>query len=175
MTTKADQSNSSYSPVTIPPLFPMPDQSLSNLEMQKEADRLVLNQYAPAGLVVDTNLEILQFRGHISPYLEPIPGQASLNLLKMVKQELRRELQTTISQAKLQKLPLKRQGLQIRNSERIQQININVIPFQAAAQECFLILFEEALPMPLPAAAATNEKTPSRRKTKEAVDNARLK
>lgn len=77
----------------------MTEQLPNELEIQREADRIVLNQYAPAGVVVDVNLEILQFRGQTSPYLEPSPGRASLNLLRMAKEELRRELQTAIYQA----------------------------------------------------------------------------
>ena len=44
-------------------------------ELQKEADRIVLGQYAPAGVLVSESLEILQFRGRTSPYLEPRRGR----------------------------------------------------------------------------------------------------
>ena len=45
-------------------------------DVQKEADRIVLNQYAPAGLVVNENLQIVHFRGQSSPYLSPPAGEA---------------------------------------------------------------------------------------------------
>src|SRR5512138_2375289 len=50
---------------------------------QKEADRIVLTRYAPPGVVVNDSLEILQFRGRTSPYLEPPHGAPSANVLKM--------------------------------------------------------------------------------------------
>ncbi|PYN05590.1 MAG: histidine kinase, partial [Candidatus Rokuibacteriota bacterium] len=52
-------------------------------DLLQEVDRILLSKYAPAGVLVNEAAEILQFRGHTSPYLEPAPGQASLNLLKM--------------------------------------------------------------------------------------------
>ncbi|MBV9386676.1 MAG: hypothetical protein JOZ78_09635 [Chroococcidiopsidaceae cyanobacterium CP_BM_ER_R8_30] len=74
----------------------VPEDIRSDLELQSLAERTVLNQYAPVGVIIDSNLEILQLRGQISSYLEPAPGKASLNLLKMVKAELRVELRSAI-------------------------------------------------------------------------------
>ncbi|HEY9632443.1 MAG TPA: CheR family methyltransferase, partial [Coleofasciculaceae cyanobacterium] len=171
-----DLAESPYPPVTTPPQVSAIEQLPADLELQREADRIVLNQYAPAGVVVDMNLEILQFRGQTSPYLEPTPGRASLNLLRMAKEELRRELQTGIYQARQQKLSLKREGIQLREGERIRQIAINITPFQVGeTQECYLVLFEDAPPMLALPEATDDGSTPSKRKTREASEIARLK
>lgn len=175
---------SSYSPVIFPPQPLVTENLPADLELQRQADRIVLNQYAPAGVVVDINLEILQFRGQTSPYLEPTPGRASLNLLRMAKQELRRELQTAIYQARQQKQSVRREGIQVREGdatalplrERIRHITINITPFQVAeTQECYLVLFEDA-PVIQGSLEATNDgSSPSKRKAKEAAEIARLK
>jgi two-component system CheB/CheR fusion protein len=171
-----DLADSPYPPVTTPPQVSAIEQLPGDLELQREADRIVLNQYAPAGVVVDMNLEILQFRGQTSPYLEPTPGRASLNLLRMAKEELRRELQTGIYQARQQKLSIKREGIQVREGERIRQITINITPFQMGeTQECYLVLFEDAPPMLALPEATDDGSTPSKRKTREAAEIARLK
>ena len=171
-----DLAESPYPPVTTPPQVSAIEQLPADLELQREADRIVLNHYAPAGVVVDMNLEILQFRGQTSPYLEPTPGRASLNLLRMAKEELRRELQTGIYQARQQKLSIKRQGIQLREGERIRQITINITPFQMGeTQECYLVLFEDAPPMLALPEATDDGSTPSKRKTREAAEIARLK
>jgi two-component system, chemotaxis family, CheB/CheR fusion protein len=171
-----DLADSPYPPVTTPLQVSAIEQLPGDLELQREADRIVLNHYAPAGVVVDINLEILLFRGQTSPYLEPAPGRASLNLLRMAKEELRRELQTGIYQARQQKLSIKREGIQLREGERIRQITINITPFQIEeTQECYLVLFENASPM-LALPEATNDgSSPSKRKAKEAAEIARLK
>lgn len=171
-----DLADSPYPLVTTPPQVSAIEQLPGDLELQREADRIVLNQYAPAGVVVDLNLEILQFRGQTSPYLEPTPGRASLNLLRMAKEELRRELQTGIYQARQQKLSIKCAGIQLREGERIRQITINITPFQIGeTQECYLVLFEDAPPMLALPEATDDGSTPSKRKTREAAEIARLK
>jgi two-component system CheB/CheR fusion protein len=171
-----DLADSPYPPVTSQPQASVIEQLPADLELQREADRIVLNYYAPAGVVVDMNLEILQFRGQTSPYLEPTPGRASLNLLRMAKEELRRELQTGIYQARQQKLSLKREGIQLREGERIRQVTINITPFQVGeTQECYLVLFEDAPPMLALPEATDDGSTPTKRKTREASEIARLK
>lgn len=128
----------------------------SDQEMQKEADRIVLNQFAPVGVIVNQELDILQFRGQTSPYLEPAPGKASLNLLKMAKAELRLELRTAIHQAKKQEVKITKSGLQVKQGDRIQQVKFDVVPFKAPAtgESYFLILFEDT-PALLPALTET--------------------
>jgi two-component system CheB/CheR fusion protein len=166
----------SYSPtiITTQPLVTEPFPN--DLELQKEADRIILNQYAPAGVIVDINLEILQFRGQVSSYLEPAPGRASLNLLKMAKEQLRRELQSAIYQAKQQKLPVRREGLRVKEGDRTRQIIVNVNPLQVGEnQECFLVLFEDAPPIVELSAETGDGNSSTKRKTREAQEIARLK
>jgi two-component system, chemotaxis family, CheB/CheR fusion protein len=167
---------SSYSPTIIHPQPLVTEHLPNDIELQKEADRIVLNQYAPAGVVVDNNLEILQFRGQVSPYLEPAPGRASLNLLRMAKEQLRRDLQSAVYQAKQQNLPVKRDGLQVREGDRTRQIAISVTPFQIGETEkCFLVLFEDT-PIILELPSETEDgSNPTKRKTREVQEIARLK
>ena len=50
-------------------------------------------------MLVNSNLEVLQFRGRTGPYLEPPTGEASFNLLKMARENLSLELGTAIREA----------------------------------------------------------------------------
>ena len=47
------------------------------LNAQREADRVTVNQFAPPGVLINAELQILQFRGPTSAYLEPPTGKAS--------------------------------------------------------------------------------------------------
>ncbi|HLO51197.1 MAG TPA: CheR family methyltransferase, partial [Kamptonema sp.] len=135
----------SYLPET-PSSNPRINESAWNdIDLQKEADQIVLARYAPVGIIINHDLEIIHFRGQTSPYLEPAPGRASLNLIKMAKEGLKLELRTTFNQAKKGNLPVRKEGLQIRESDRVRQVNIDVIPFKARGLEerYFLVLFEE--------------------------------
>lgn len=127
-------------------------ENLIDLEMQREADRIVLNQYAPSGVIVNAELDILQFRGQTNSYLELAPGKASLNLLNLAKADLRLELRTAIHQVNQQKTSVSRFGLPLIDGDRTRQINLHVLPFQTsdASADYFLILFEDA---PLASAA----------------------
>ena len=68
--------------------------------MHREADRILLARYAPPGVLVNADLEILQFRGDTGPYLAPAPGKASLNLLKMLREGLLVGLRGALHKAK---------------------------------------------------------------------------
>jgi two-component system, chemotaxis family, CheB/CheR fusion protein len=127
------------------PTFRNPGTVWSDLELQREADRLVLDRYAPVGIVINSDLEIVHFRGQTSPYLESAPGRASHNLLKMAKDGLKIELRTAIHQAKQRDLPVKKIGLQFQESSQLKEVNIEVIPIQArgADERYFLVLFED--------------------------------
>ncbi len=132
-------------PETLNPPPPMREDTWNNQEIQKEADRIVLNQYAPVGVIIDNELEIVQFRGQTSPYLQPAPGRPSFNLLRMAKEELRLELRTAIHQSKQQKIPVSKEGLEIRVDDQVRQVRIDVIPFQSptAKENYLLVLFQD--------------------------------
>jgi len=114
-------------------------------DLQKEADRIVLNKYAPVGVVIDNELEIRQFRGEVSLYLEPAPGAASLNLLRMVRSGFLLDLRTAIHKAKKQNIAIRREGLQVKCNNEFRTVNIEVIPFKplASSEGYFLVLFED--------------------------------
>src|SRR6185295_9007345 len=54
----------------------------------READRVMVNQYAPPSVLINADLEVLQFRGSTSAFLEPPAGKASFNVLKMAREGL---------------------------------------------------------------------------------------
>jgi two-component system, chemotaxis family, CheB/CheR fusion protein len=126
----------------------MNDATRSDIDLQKEADQIVLDWYAPAGVVINNDLEILHFRGQTSPYLESAPGRASHNLLKMAKEDLKLELRTAIHQAKQLEQSVRKEGLQVREREQSKRVNLEVIPLKARGSEehYFLVLFEEVSP-----------------------------
>ncbi|MGH7859882.1 MAG: CheR family methyltransferase, partial [Candidatus Binatia bacterium] len=80
-------------------------------EVQKEADRILVAKYAPPGVLINADLEILQFRGDTGPYLAPAPGKASLNLLKMAREGLLVALRAAVLKAKRDGAPVRKEGL----------------------------------------------------------------
>jgi two-component system CheB/CheR fusion protein len=124
---------------------------------QKEMDRLLLARYAPASVVIDAEKEILQFRGETSPYLQPASGKASFNLFKMVRADLGLALRTALAQARKSGQPVKKGGIQMKDQGVLREVQVEVIPLQAAGS--LVILFEETPTTPsasgVPTQAAT--------------------
>ena len=56
--------------------------------LPREADRLLLARFAPACVLVNQALTILQFRGQTGPYLEPAGGPPSFDLRRVLRPEL---------------------------------------------------------------------------------------
>ncbi len=118
----------------------------AGVDHNHEADRLVLKKYAPAGVVIDSNAEILQFRGQTELYLGPAPGTASLNLLKMAKGGLALELRAAIALAKKKGVTAHRKDVEFRYHAQLRSATITVEPLGSGPSEDsqFLVLFEES-------------------------------
>ena len=115
-------------------------------DIRKQADAVVLSRFAPAGVVVNSSMDILQFRGRTGPFLENTPGEASLNLLKMARQGLSVELRPLIAKAIKLKHYAEKPDVQIRHEGHVLTVNVKVIPLMMPnfSEPFFLILFEEA-------------------------------
>jgi two-component system CheB/CheR fusion protein len=127
-------------PVTSPP------------DSARRIDRLLLSRYAPPGVVLNDKLEIIQFRGHTGPYLEPAPGEPQFNILKMAREGLLSPLRVALAQARKKLVPVRVEGVQVAQNGPPLLCDIVVIPSPAtgppAGQEfLYVVLFEEvALP-----------------------------
>ncbi|MFH7245082.1 MAG: chemotaxis protein CheB [Spirulina sp.] len=107
-------------------------------------DQVVLSRYAPVGVVVNSNLDIVQFRGQTGAYLAPSPGQASLNVLSMVREELRLELRTLLHQVRQTgQAATKTTIAPIAGSPRSVQIDVDLVSRETANETYILILFTE--------------------------------
>ena len=121
------------------------DEAVAPPNLFREADRVLLSRFTPAGVVVDEEMEILQFRGRTSAYLEPAPGAASFNLLKMAREGLLAELRTAIHGARKKDTSVRREGIIVTADDHSQTVNLDVIPFVGpSGGRYFIILFEPA-------------------------------
>src|SRR5262249_29773472 len=143
-------------------------------DAQREADRVVLQRYAPAGVLVDSDWEILQFRGSTSPYMEAPSGKATHNLLKMAREGLLVPLRTALHQAKKDDDPVRKEGLRVKFNGHTRDFNLEVIPIKSptANTRNFLILFEPVahLLKQKPAEAAVVEAKGATRGKREAAE-----
>jgi len=127
-------------------------------EAQKEFDRRLLTQYAPATVFVNEEMEIIHTRGNVNRYLKLSPGRPSLSLLKMAREGLVLELQNAISRAKKENAVVGKKNLLIKSGngneqgsraqERTRPVNFDVIPVTLGNtnEMYFMIVFQEAQP-----------------------------
>ena len=113
--------------------------------LQQEADRIVLEHHAPAGVVINSAMDVVHFRGRTRPYVEPAPGRASLNLLKMARGGLAAELRGAIDQA-AKKGSARRKDVSFQRNGRGMSVNISVERLDVNSvlgDVHYVVLFEE--------------------------------
>src|SRR5213594_873526 len=100
--------------------------------IQEEANKVVLGRYAPAGVIIDDDFQIIEFRGQTGRYLEPAPGDASLNVLKMAREGLLYGLRTAAHEARKRDSAVRRDGLKVQFDGKWCDVNLNVLPLRVA-------------------------------------------
>ncbi len=114
------------------------------VDLQREADRLLLVRYAPPSVVVNDGLEIVQIKGHTGPFLELPVGKVSFNLLKMARPGLLYELQNAIDEARQSGIDAVRTNVHVDRDGGTTLTTVRVTPFSTPAQDrrSFLVAFE---------------------------------
>ena len=141
----------------------------------READRMVWQRYAHAGLVLNDSLDILHFRGETDPYLSHASGKATLNALRMIREELQMELRATIHRARKLNAPVRSAAIRLEHKRGVREVSLEVVPLAGPGGKgpYFLVLFNE-LRVEEPAA-----EQPARNKRRgaagEAAETARLR
>lgn len=70
------------------------------LKLQDIVDKLLINVYQPACIVLDERQEIVYVRGRVDPFLGFSEGRAALNVLELIRPELRQDLRGLLYKAR---------------------------------------------------------------------------
>ncbi len=145
-------------------------------DMSREADIIILDKFSPPGVLIDRDLQILQFRGDTSPFLRLPAGKATLRLLKMTKQGLVQPLRAAIRKCQVDDKTVRQEGVvTVLSGSQPTTLNLEVIPVKRSHEICYLVLFEEESRRPAERPAKRNRslkgRAPARgKKTTEADD-----
>jgi chemotaxis methyl-accepting protein methylase/signal transduction histidine kinase/chemotaxis response regulator CheB len=113
-------------------------------DLSRRLDRLLLARYAPAGIVVNEKMEILEFRGQTGAYLEPAPGEPQNNLMLMAREGLSMTLRAAMAKAKKTAVAVRVAGVEVGQNSAKQTCDVVVIPLLGVADHAmYVILFEE--------------------------------
>jgi two-component system, chemotaxis family, CheB/CheR fusion protein len=112
------------------------------VDLEARAARVLRDLYAPAGVLINQDMLILHFHGQTGFYLDQIPVDATVNLLRVVREELVTPIRRAVTAALTQKQPAHQAGIQVHNEGQTREITLSVVPLADDARSC-LVLFEE--------------------------------
>jgi two-component system CheB/CheR fusion protein len=118
--------------------------SISVLQL---ADRKIIEQYGPAGVVVNESFDILQYRGKTGRFFEPAPGVASINLLKLARPELLSALRAALHRALSENTRVTTDPIRIggERADEVSAVRLDVTPLPASGTNgrTLLVVFDE--------------------------------
>ncbi|MBV8492091.1 MAG: PAS domain-containing protein, partial [Alphaproteobacteria bacterium] len=112
------------------------------LPLRHVVETRVLEQFAPAHVVVTRDGEVVHFSSRTGKYLENVPGTPSRNAVAMARRGLRLDLRTALSEAVETRQPVHRNGLRIEEDHRTQVVDLAVEPLpETDGEPLFLVIF----------------------------------
>ena len=118
--------------------------------LQAAADRVLLQVYAPAAVVVNGEGDIVYISGRTGKYLEPAAGKANWNFHAMVREGLRAPLAAALKLAATQTEAVQMPHLQTQVSGAVQVVDVTVqaISEPAALAGMLMIVFRDVAVLP---------------------------
>ncbi|GAA4452645.1 hypothetical protein GCM10023189_16360 [Nibrella saemangeumensis] len=144
------------------------------VDLEQVVDALLLRQYIPPSVLVNQDMDILQFRGSTGLYLAHSAGKATLNLLKMARPELVFDLRSTILKARKAGQPVRKPGLTFEVSNTTHYVAIEVVPIRTDTEDqLYLVIFEEAVPIVAPESRSMSARNQRIKELEEQLANLR--
>jgi two-component system CheB/CheR fusion protein len=119
--------------------------------VENEVEQLLIDRFVPASVVVNDQMEIVQFQGKTGSYLEPAAGHPSFSLSKMAREGLVVDLRATLSKAKKTNAVVRKEGVQFLSEGKARQVDLEVLPLrgQGAQERYYVVVFQETAPPPI--------------------------
>ena len=129
--------------------------------IQNLTDHFIIQNYAPASVLVNVNGDILYITGRTGKYIEPAAGKANWNIHAMAREGLRHVLPTAFRKAVQNTDAVKINNLKIGNNSELQTVNLTIqqIENPEALRGMVIILFADVQANLEPASIATKKTT----------------
>jgi two-component system CheB/CheR fusion protein len=120
------------------------------IDRRRTAEVTALRYFAPPGVLVDAQGEILQFRGNTSPYLTQSDGRASLNLLKIAREGLFSTIRSGLQHAAAETRPMRTEGVIVRTETGLATVSVIVIPvvYPSSEERSCWLFFQPSVDRP---------------------------
>ncbi len=100
---------------------PVIDRSIETI-----ADQLLIKQFAPPGVLVNENGDIIYISGRTGKYLEPASGKANMNIFAMLRDGLRQEIPVAFNQAVRKKGSLVLHNIKVGTNGNKQNVDVKI-------------------------------------------------
>jgi two-component system CheB/CheR fusion protein len=120
------------------------------IPVRELTERALLEHAALNGALVNARGDIFYIHGKTGRYLEPSAGETNtMNILKMVREELRSELTTSLYLANKHREPVLNHGLQISTNGSFSFVNLTIRPVTITGDNVshyafFVVIFQES-------------------------------
>ena len=137
--------------------------------IQTLADQILLQRFAPASVLINTEGDILYITGKTGKYLEPAAGKANWNIYAMAREGLSHELPGAIRKAKQNYEPVTLHHVKIgtNGGNQIVDITLQLIEKPEAIKGTIMVVFNDVTNIPKP----TNKKSKTANQDKTAREH----
>jgi two-component system, chemotaxis family, CheB/CheR fusion protein len=136
--------------------------------IQTLADQLILQQFSPAGVLVNDKGDIIYTSKRTGRYLEPAVGKANMNILAMLREGLRNEFPVAFRKAINSKQTVHLHNIKVDNNGVAQLINVSIhwIDKPELLTGTLMVIFSD-----MPPSTAVGQ---LHKRTKKSLENGRI-
>ncbi len=118
------------------------------MSLKETTEKILLQMYAPTSILVSERGEILYIHGNTGRYLEVAAGEPAMNILKMAREGLRRDLVTALHSVVKYKKMVERHSLQVKTNGDFSTVHLTIQPVPATNDSItemtlYLVVLEE--------------------------------
>jgi two-component system CheB/CheR fusion protein len=126
--------------------------------LRELTERTLLQEFTPVAALVNESGDILYLHGRTGRYLEPAPGDAGMNILKMARDGLRRELTMALHTADAHQQTVRCPNLRVKTNGDFTTVHLTIRSVspgpEASASPCLFLVILEQAPEPIESADA---------------------
>lgn len=121
--------------------------SVTQSGLDNAIDAVLVSDFMPASVVINHQMEIVQFRGTTDLYLTHPRGKATFNILKMARPEIAFELRNAITKVIKTKHAFRKSGIEMNSAiagAAVRIMSLEIVPLKIESDEpLLLVLFTE--------------------------------
>ncbi|NEX17142.1 MAG: chemotaxis protein CheR [Halochromatium sp.] len=122
-------------------------------DLDRVAEQRLIERYAPVGVIVGPDQQVLRFLGRSWPYIEHPAGTATLNLYKVLHPDLLLEVRAAVREATASGQDVCKQGIKLHVEGALRRVSIQVLALGGAirSETNLMVLFEPSSAPPVAA------------------------